>query len=76
MQIRPSKSAFFACVDICRAKIEALLRCLMVELLRDGCEIEVVSDDALHEYLIKFPGPLTFVHVPLDYFFALFVLAP
>ena len=76
MQVRPSKPTFFARVNIGRAKIEALLRRLMVKLLRDGGEIEIVPDDALHEHLVQLSGPLALVHASLDDFFALFVLAP
>ena len=52
--------------DVCGAKIKAKLPCLLVELERYHLEVEVISNDALHQEVVKLACPLILVHGSLD----------
>lgn len=66
MQVRPSDSAFLIGEDVCGAKIKALVLCLCVELERRRVEVEVITNDALHQEVVKLTRPLVLVHGSLD----------
>lgn len=76
MEVRPSKSTFLAGEDISCAKIEALLRCLPVDIFGNLRKVEVVSDNTLHENCVELASPLRLVHVSLNNFLSLLVLTP